>query len=417
MKPQFSLNYILGLIVFLSQFTPVLAEQRASLTTSSKVEEYVSETTENICKNAFQHYIGTQVIKNDSNEPFYLRGSAEETNNLSLDFTILNLKSGHLSDSAILNLSKKILSENVDVIYIQEVVSNAAANVLYEALEAHYAHFLYVPTAALNPSESGMLIASKYKIEKPQFNTFVEEGRDGSEGFLDFILKNSGTSLGHVYAINLKKDPLDQTVTYKFNQIMQKMQDDLLQVEKKPSPFILCGDFNILEGSQEWIVDLCFGQQKTNSGKSCTLLLQSLPYLAKNIDAGSSIFTASMSDGLYTLVKQKHTRSSEHTSNFILGPHQLPTAQKVKSFLKNEFNLLPVRSTRDRDEDRKTGGSVKAGITYEYGGEDGNKFKGYFKAEAHDNKGNHIEGSIDHDFNSGEGTIDFNSSHDTERSQ
>jgi hypothetical protein len=98
MKPQFSLYYILGIIVFLSQFTPVLAEQRVSLTTSSKVEEYLSENTENICKNAFQHYTGTQVIKNDSNEPFYLRGSAEETNNLSLDFTILNLKSGPLSD-------------------------------------------------------------------------------------------------------------------------------------------------------------------------------------------------------------------------------------------------------------------------------------------------------------------------------
>jgi hypothetical protein len=179
----------------------------------------------------FQRYIGAPFVKNGSNEPVYLRRSSEDQNISATGFTILNLKFESFASSEASDLANRILSENADVVYVQEVATDDYAYDLYEFLQKDYAHFIYIPPAAtldLTKSgyKSGMLIASKYHMEQAQFNTFLEEGSDSNEAFLDFVFKNAGTPLGHIYVTNLKKDELDEAISYKFVQIMEKMQDD-----------------------------------------------------------------------------------------------------------------------------------------------------------------------------------------------
>ncbi len=128
--------------------------------------------------NAFQRYIGARFIKNDSNEPVYFRGSAEELETSSVDFTVLTLKSDSPLDSG---FSNKILSDNADLVCIQAISSDDQAYDCYETLETTYAYFLYVPPAVglnrlENRSEKGMLIASKYQMERSPCNTFLKGG-------------------------------------------------------------------------------------------------------------------------------------------------------------------------------------------------------------------------------------------------
>lgn len=62
--------------------------------------------------------------------------------------------------------------------------------------------------------------------------------------------------------------------------------------------------------------------------------------------------------------------------------------------------------TKSRRDDNQEGGSWEAGIRIGYGGGDETQVNGYVKGEAHDDKGNYVEGGVDHNFNRNEGTVD-----------
>ena len=73
--------------------------------------------------------------------------------------------------------------------------------------------------------------------------------------------------------------------------------------------------------------------------------------------------------------------------------------------MKNGFRILSKIS--HRDDDRKAGGGVEVGIDVKYGGQDGTQYDVYVKGEGHDDQGNYVEGRVDHNLNSGEGTASF----------
>jgi hypothetical protein len=74
---------------------------------------------------------------------------------------------------------------------------------------------------------------------------------------------------------------------------------------------------------------------------------------------------------------------------------------------KKGFRVLSSKSHRDSDDDRKSGGSFEVGVEVRYGGKDGAQYDAYVKGEGHDDEGNYVEGTVDHNFNSGEGTASF----------
>jgi hypothetical protein len=291
----------------------------------------------------FQGYIGGRFIKNGSNEAVYLQGESVEKNTAAADFALLSFKSS--ADGQFSDLISALLSEGIDVACIQDVLADAHAYDLYEAIRGNYAHFIYIPPTAALEGSRGMLIASKYCIEQAQFNTL----QGGNEGFVDFILKNEDRTIGHIYATNLGKDAVDLRL-----QVVEKMQDDSLQVEEESFPFVLCGDLDSLPNSRN-----------------------SLPLNPPR-----------------DLPRLRSPRLATRKTDGLLGG----------------FKILPVKSHRDRDrdrnDDRQVGGGFEVGGTMHYGGKDGPTFEGYVKGDVHDNKGNYAEGRIDHDFNKNEGDVD-----------
>ena len=77
------------------------------------------------------------------------------------------------------------------------------------------------------------------------------------------------------------------------------------------------------------------------------------------------------------------------------------------------FNILPIRSNRDRD-DNKSGGSIEGGITGTWGDGNGIQWEGYVKGEAHDGKGNYAEGKITQR-DDGTGKIDAHGGHENKK--
>ena len=77
----------------------------------------------------------------------------------------------------------------------------------------------------------------------------------------------------------------------------------------------------------------------------------------------------------------------------------------ASKFGNNAVKILLAKSNKDRDDDRKAGGSYEAGVNFGYGGKDGPQVDGYVKGEAHDDRGNYVEGRVDHNFNRNEGNV------------
>lgn len=77
------------------------------------------------------------------------------------------------------------------------------------------------------------------------------------------------------------------------------------------------------------------------------------------------------------------------------------------------FHILPIKSHKDRDGDKK-GGSCEGGITGKWGDGKGIQWEGYVKAEAHDDKGNYVEGKVTQK-DDGTGEANVNGGHESKK--
>ncbi|MBI2743268.1 MAG: endonuclease/exonuclease/phosphatase family protein [Chlamydiales bacterium] len=157
-------------------------------------------------------------------------------------------------------LGDKILSADADVVCLQEVHAEDASYALYEKLKGRYTHFY----AAIGPRflgfslstlglPSGLFVASKYAIEKPEFTLFKAAGFPMNYGFFDFILKNGDEPVAHIFTTHL------QSLNYlhfpeirasQLTQLLERMETEF-NAQKQEIPFFLCGDLNIPLGSDE----------------------------------------------------------------------------------------------------------------------------------------------------------------------
>ncbi len=117
----------------------------------------------------------------------------------------------------------------------------------------------------------------------------------------------------------------------------------------------------------------------------------------------------------YNLVK-KNWKKSVHLRRFIQEEMDLGPFDSMQSFLPNRFALesftaLLVKSHRDRDDDRG-GRSYEGGITGKWGDGNGIQWEGYVKAEAHDDRGNYVEGRAAQK-DDGTGEVDIHGGHES----
>lgn len=147
MKSQLRI-VVLGSAILLSQLAPkslIADEFQESSLIPRGVDGYADVLMKDVCLRAPLNTFVYRIETSDSNS------------------TILKVS----------NLVNKILSENADVVCVQEIVADSSVYDLCEALQQSYAHFLYIPSiaeldSAKEVSEIGTLIASKYHMEQPQ---------------------------------------------------------------------------------------------------------------------------------------------------------------------------------------------------------------------------------------------------------
>lgn len=157
-------------------------------------------------------------------------------------------------------LAKKILEVGADIVCLQEVHAEDATYALYAALKNDYTYFY----GAIGPRvlgfslntlgfPSGLFVASKYPIEKPEFTLFKASGFPMNYGFFDFIVKSEDKALAHVYTTHLQSlnyPHFSEIRALQLKQLLEKMESDVA-VQQQPLPYFLCGDLNIPLGSKE----------------------------------------------------------------------------------------------------------------------------------------------------------------------
>ncbi len=129
---------------------------------------------------------------------------------------------------------------------------------------------------------------------------------------------------------------------------------------------------NIQSAACHWLKSILLGQESLGSSLIATRTQLSIPLE-------------------WTL---NHSSDQQKSSMLIAG-----------KFQRDSFKILLARSNRNGNDDRQAGGGWEAGIDIRYGGKDGSQVDGYVKGEAHDDKGNYVEGKVDHNFNNNEGSV------------
>lgn len=199
----------------------------------------------------------------------YLKGqSSEKVAQSGSEFTVLNLNTCFVPSrypylfggvllpwqERVAALADKILSVDADVVCLQEVHAEDASQALFELLKDRYSHFY----TAIGPRvlgfsleslglPSGLFVASKYPIERPQFTLFSLSGVQMNYGFFDFLISNGKDPMGHIYTTHmqsLKYHQFEEIRAAQLGQILKKMEVDAKSDDRKV-PFFLCGDFNI----------------------------------------------------------------------------------------------------------------------------------------------------------------------------
>ena len=181
----------------------------------------------------------------------HLTGSTENKSARDKPLSLLNLTP---NDSAIVSMESlldKILNADADIVCLEERIDIDRVDDFYQGLKAHYAHFYTrIDVGGFRSSDTavGFLIASKYPIEQPRYTSFGDS--DSEDGFIDFIVKDGETPLGHVYAAQLEsldaKGPTSFRVA-QLHQILKAMDSEY----REEVPFLLCGDLGIMKQSNQ----------------------------------------------------------------------------------------------------------------------------------------------------------------------
>ena len=271
-----------------------------------------------------------------------------------------------------------------------------------------YSHFLYLDgdIGTLNflthQRQEGILIVSKFRIEDIQFNHSRRGVADLTNGFFDFVIKNDDQSLGHVYVANLHNN-LDQEELFQaFDDVVDKMQEDVQKMDEESIPFLLCGNFGSFELSEEG-KSLIGSYFRTENEQAVgeVLLLQSLPAFPYKILTPEYLFLRSslsiMEDqpASLTLLKKGGSLSLLETLNNFSGA----------SWNKNYTILCGGHTEIEADKDDKGNISLEASVSIDNETDNGANYSTEISASG-DTQGNvSCEGSFEYSYETESGII------------
>lgn len=152
------------------------------------------------------------------------------------------------------DLIRKIDEKNADVNCIYEVFDiNMSAYICERLKEKGYVDFYYhIGPKALGVS-SGILVASKYKIDNPEFTPFPEESLVGTtkyacKGVFTFDLESCGQHFARLFTTHLQQSYLPQFPTEE--EVVSRREQMRIIVDKvntvrRDRCIVLTGDFNL----------------------------------------------------------------------------------------------------------------------------------------------------------------------------
>ena len=157
-------------------------------------------------------------------------------------------------------IAARILQIDADIICLEEVFVEEAAEKLYTLLKNKYAHF-YINIGPRNFGfsqesaglGSGLFVASKLKIDNPKFILFKNTNYHVNRGSFDFSITQDGKEFAHVYTTHLEAFSVPPGPEFR----KQQLEEILANMEVSSathgdnSAIILCGDLNIPWNSKE----------------------------------------------------------------------------------------------------------------------------------------------------------------------
>lgn len=239
-------------------------------------------------------------------------------------------------------IAKKIIEKNSDVNCLYELFDLDAALYLKEKLkEAGYTHFYYnIGPQGIGVS-SGMMVASKYETDSPEFDPFPKSTLVGrtqfcNKGVFSFDLMSNGRSFARIFSTHLQHSELPEFPTSEEVQArasqMQIIVDKISRLRDRC--LVLTGDLNLDEQECQnsgWRTSFVRGNpiENTWGGDEFCANLENKPvsrpmtldYTFFWQDSGAAIVNSALETGYLASVYQKQAMS-DHLG--ILSEIQLP---------------------------------------------------------------------------------------------
>lgn len=148
----------------------------------------------------------------------------------------------------------QIKETNADVVSLYEIFDSEAGKVLYSKLKDQYAHF-YINIGAQGIGvSSGFFVASKFKIDNPEFTPFPKEilygrAKNSNKGVFAFDLQSQNRNFARLFVTHLQHSeasqfPIPSEAAAREKQ-MKLIAEKVTQVQNKIA--ILTGDLNMGE--------------------------------------------------------------------------------------------------------------------------------------------------------------------------
>lgn len=202
-------------------------------------------------------------------EPFHaIKGGLENKESIERQFTLFNMNIcflpgelplffGGVAPAAerVSGIASLILNQNADVICLYEVHEVNSAYALCHKLKNDYAYFYLDIGPSFLEMNSGLFVASKYKVVDPQFKPFHYLGMQNqiNKGYFSFKIVDEDQIVAQIYTTHLqpyRKNVDEEIRKAELNEIIENIH--LNYTIKISYPIVLCGDLNIPWGSEEY---------------------------------------------------------------------------------------------------------------------------------------------------------------------
>ena len=148
-------------------------------------------------------------------------------------------------------VAETILKEDADVVALQEVYDDEAAEALTDLLKEKYGHIYHNIGPSSIGVNSGLFVASKTPLKNIHFTQHKAKKNDidsffVNKGFFDFEIYAGKSKIAHIFVTHLQHSKDDLNPLKMDQEIREKqLRAIFAEMKKETVPVLLVGDFNM----------------------------------------------------------------------------------------------------------------------------------------------------------------------------